>query len=120
MNIISNSCVGAFLTRDYFKKEFNNPFVWSYIDTESFFNLIKNYDTINWFNYEITKDKNWNFSIIVDKLVKINYPHYRFDPSANKLRYFDDDNQNRNVYSNKIWEYISEKYELRGMELKMR
>lgn len=113
MNIISNSCVGAFLTRDYFKEEFSNPFIWSYIDIDSFYNLIKNYKTINWFNYELVKDKNWHFSIIIDKQVKVEYPHYRFDKTAKTLKFYDDDNQNRNVYSNKIWEYIVEKYETR-------
>lgn len=113
MNIISNSCVGAFLTRDYLKEEFSNPFIWSYIDNKSFYNLIKNYDNINWFNYELVKDNNWNFSIIIDKQIKVDYPHYKFDKNANELTYFDEDNQNRNVYSNKIWEYIIEKYEER-------
>ncbi len=113
MNIIANSCVGAFLTRDYLKEEFSNPFVWSYIDNKSFYNLIKNYDNINWFNYELIKDNNWNFSIIIDKQIKVDYPHYKFDINATKLTYFDEDKQNRNVYSNKIWEYIIEKYEER-------
>ena len=113
MNIISNSCVGAFLTRDYLKEEFSNPFVWSYIDNKSFYNLIKNYDNINWFNYELVKDNNWNFSIIIDKQIKVDYPHYRYDETATELRYYDEDNQNRNVYSNKIDEYIIEKYKER-------
>ena len=113
MNIISNSCIGGFLMRDYLKEKFNNPFIWSYIDNISFFNLIKNYENINWLNFELIKDKNWNFCILVDNLVKINYPHYHFDPNANKITFFDDDNQHRNVYYNKIWEYIVEKYKTR-------
>ena len=112
MNIISNSCVGAFLTRDYLKEEFSNPFVWSYIDIESFYNLIKNYDNINWFNYELVKDNNWNFSIIIDKQIKVEYPHYKFDKNAIKPRY-NTGNEHRDVFSNKIWEYIVEKYEIR-------
>lgn len=88
MNIISNSCVGGFITRDYLKQSFNNPFVWCNVDNKSFLNLIKNYNTINWLNYELVKDENWNFSIIVDKLVKINYTHYRFDKNADKLVFF--------------------------------
>lgn len=111
MNIISNSCVGAFLTRDYFKEKFNNPFVWSFIDTKSFFNLIKNYDKINWLNYELIKDKNWNFSIIIDNQIKVDYPHYQFKPNVKNIDF--NTPLQRNVYSNKIWEYIVEKYEIR-------
>ena len=109
MNIISNSCVGGFLMRDHFKQEYSNPFIWSYIDTKSFYNLIKNFDTLDWFNYELIKDDKWNFSLIIDNQVKVEYPHYHFDKNAT-VPTVEKGPLHRDVYYNRIWEYITEKY----------
>lgn len=109
MNIISNSCVGAFLLRDYYKQEYNNPFIWSYVDIKSFYNLIKYYDSIKWYNYELIKDDNWNFSIIIDNKIKVEYPHYHFKATANNIE-IESTIIQRDIYYNKIWEYIVEKY----------
>ena len=108
MNIISNSCLNAIIHRDYIKQQYANPFCWCYVDTKSFYNLIKNYDTLNWFNYELIKDKNWNFSISIDTKVKIDYPHYKFNKKYNKL-----EKQGNNILSNHIWTYIIDSYEKR-------
>lgn len=105
MNIISNSCVGAFLYRDYFLKEYTNPFCWNYIESKDMYNLIANYNNINFLNYELVKDNNWNFSIIIDNLVKVNYVHYKFNPHKSKLFYHGND-----ISSNNIWKYIIKKY----------
>lgn len=108
MNIISNSCIYAILCRDHWKCQYGNPFCWNYIDTENMYNLIKNFDNINWFNYELVKDKDWNFSIIIDNKVKVNYVHYKFNKNEKELT-----KHGSNLSNNHIWEYIVEEYEKR-------
>jgi hypothetical protein len=106
MNIISHNCLAGHIYKKYFNKEYENPFIWTVIDFNSMKNLIKNWNIINFNNYELIKDKNWNFSIIIDKLVKVQYVHYKFDPKINKLTKI-----NGNFYYNKIWEFIIYRYE---------
>ena len=113
MNIISNSCLGSYITRDYLNEPYSNPFCWSVIDDVSIINLIKNYKNINFNKYELTKDKNWNFYITIDKLVKVWYVHYRFSKNDNKIRKNDVD-----VFYNRIWEYIIKCYETRLKRMK--
>lgn len=108
MNIISNSCLGSYISRDCLKSPYNNPFCWSVIDDNSICNLIKNYQKIDFNKYELTKDKNWNFYITIDKQVKVWYVHYRFSKTDNTIRKDDVD-----VFYNKIWEYIIDCYEKR-------
>ena len=48
MNLVGNSCVSAFIMRDCFKKEFNNPFCWAKIDFQSMYNsLMDVYKRVN-------------------------------------------------------------------------
>lgn len=56
MNIISNNCLGGFFYK-FNNIQFNNPFIWSAILTDSMYYLIKNYDTINFNNFELTKSE---------------------------------------------------------------
>lgn len=108
MNLIGNTCVASYITRDCIKQPFVNPFVWNIIDFESCYNLIKYWETLNFENYEITKDNDWNFSIKIDNKVNVQYVHYKFSKEHNKLTI-----KNNDVYYNKIWEYILEKYNKR-------
>lgn len=109
MNIIGNSCISSFLTRDCLKEPFNNPFCWCVIDFDSIFYIIKNYYNINWLNFELVKDENWNFSIIIDKNIKVQYVHYVFDKNVKTIEF----KNLHDVCSNHIWEYIIEKYNQR-------
>ena len=61
MNLVGNSCVSAFIMRDCFKKEFNNPFCWAKIAFESMYNLIVKSDSINFKNVEFIKCDNYNY-----------------------------------------------------------
>lgn len=108
MNIICNSCVGGFIYKNELKTPFGTPFIWNIIDSSSMLYLIKNYENIDFGNYDLIKDKNWNFSIIIDEHVTVKYVHYKFDANANTpyVKYID-------YYSNKVWEYIVQKYEER-------
>lgn len=113
MNIICNSCIGGFIYKNELKTSFKNPFIWNIIDFNSMYYMVKNFNQINFNNYELIKDKKWNFSIVIDGKVKIQYVHYKFDSKSNKpiTKYID-------VYYNKIWEFIIEKYESRLKRMK--
>lgn len=57
MNIISNNCIGGFIYRDILKEKYKNPFIWTAItDRESFIDLCKNFDTVNFKNISHTID----------------------------------------------------------------
>jgi hypothetical protein len=109
MNIVSNSCIGAYLHKQFLKKPFNNPFMWTVVDFDSFVYLIENWKNINFQNYELVKDEKWNFSIIIDDKVKLQFVHYKFNPNY-KTPTLD---KLGNILYYKIWEYIVEKYEER-------
>jgi len=110
MNLISQNCLAGNLYQFFVKEKFGNPFIWSVIDFNSMKYLIENWDKINFHNYELVKDENWNFSIIIGNKVKVQYVHYLFDANSNKIRYVSNPG---NVYWNKIWEYITQKYKER-------
>ena len=71
--------------------------------------LIQNWNNINFKNYELTKDLKWNFSIIIDNNVKIQFVHYKFNPACKKITV----DNSRNIFYYKIWEYIIQKFEER-------
>lgn len=89
--------------------------MWCVIKADSFYNLILNYDKIDFSNFEISKS-NFNgtsnkldiFKIIVDNLIEAHYIHHHFHKDYSKVYVKDID-----VFYNKIWEYIVEKYEER-------
>lgn len=126
MNIICNTCLGARLYQ-LNKLEYKNPFMWSIITADDMIKLIKNYKNINFENYELMKSDYYNrtesyrnqfknelkqplfiFKIRIDNQVDIHFVHYRFNSKENKTVIKD-----VNVESNKIWEYVVEKYESR-------
>lgn len=105
MNVIGNSCVGAYIYKNHLKKNYENPFTWALVDFDSMLYLIKNYDKIDFNKFKLVKDDNWNFSIIVDGHVKINYIHYKLDRTAKTPT-----TKKVDVFYCKIWEYIVLKY----------
>ena len=106
MNIICNSCAGGHIYKSCFNTRFQNPFIWNLIDFNSMLYMIQHYEKINFKDYELIKDENWNFSIIIDKSVKIKYVHYHFNKNYKMIT-----KKGMEVYYNKIWEYIVQKYE---------
>jgi hypothetical protein len=108
MNIISNSCIGGFIYKNNLNCNYKNPFIWNLIDFNSMYYLIKNYENINFKNYILNKDDNWNFSIVIENNITLKFIHYKFDKNATKIIKKDID-----VYYNRIWEYIVDKYEQR-------
>lgn len=108
MNLIGNSCLSSFITKEHIKEGYSNPFCWSVIDINSFCYLIENFDKINFWNYELVKDENWNFYIIIDEKIKVKFIHYKFSKQHSTIL-----RKGLDVFYNKIWTYIVEKYETR-------
>lgn len=111
MNLISQNCLTGNIYKNHLKEEFGNPFIWTVIDFSSMLYLIQNWNNINFKNYELVKDDKWNFSIIIDEKVKVQYVHYIFDPSAKIVQMHC--NIRGDIKYCKIWEYIIQKYEER-------
>lgn len=118
MNIISHNCLGGFIYRDILKEEYKNPFIWTGMDTRFFPDFIDNFETINFNNVMIDKEGqgfNNNFKTVIDKKWRFRNGHIIFSEKDNIPRTDFDDKHitNVNVYYNKPWEYILEKYEKR-------
>lgn len=110
MNIISTNCLAGHLYRDLLKCEYKNPFIWTNIWNKDFLYLIEHFKEIDFHNYEIQKNSNLLllFKICIDNKVNVEYNHYIFSTKYNTPTKIGID-----IYYNKIWEYISEKYEKR-------
>lgn len=109
MNLISQNCLSGNIYQNCLREQFSNPFIWTVIDFSSMLYLIQNWKSINFKNYELVKDTNWNFSIIIDGKVKVQYVHYLFDKNC-KTPMLDNVGS---IHYYKMWEYIIQKYEER-------
>lgn len=110
MNIISSNCFAGYLYRDLLHYRYENPFIWTCIHNDDFLFLLEHFDEINFRNYEILKQTNdlYKFKIRIDNKFEVFYNHHIFSKEYNiptKIGI--------NVFYNKIWEYIKEKYEYR-------
>lgn len=112
MKTICNSCVGSFLTRCCYNTPLITPFNWCQLDAKSALYLITNWNNINFEDYELIKDDNWNFSILIEKEIQIRYVHYKFDSKVNGVKKIGGDK-----VSNKIWEFIINLYERRVKQM---
>lgn len=92
MNIIANDCIGAYLYQDWYKCDFMNPFIWNSIDFTNFYQLIQNYDTLNFNNIDCIVETNNSGicfqkslcpKIIIDNKIEVNYFHYIEDKKYN-------------------------------------
>ncbi len=117
MNIISNNCLGGFIYKDFLQIKYENPFIFSLMDYDDFLYLLENYETIDFENFELIKEseKFENFGIIIEGKIKVRFIHSKFDKECKipTIKVFHDEKTMRTVtdiYYNKIWEYIVEKY----------
>lgn len=111
MNLISQNCLSGNIYKNCLKQQFGNPFIWTVVDFNSMLHLVKCWYNINFANYELVKDEHWNFSIIIDNTVRVQYVHYIFDPKATTIQMHC--NVRGDIKYCKIWEYIIQKYEER-------
>lgn len=109
MNIISNSCVGANIMRDRLKCPYNNPFCWCLVDFNSMYNLITNWDTINFDKIELIPLPGKDIcAILIDGKVLIRYVHYHRSVKDLKIRKSDVE-----IYYCKIEDYVLSSYKRR-------
>ena len=80
MNIISNNCFHAFCYK-WNNVKFNNPFVWTRIFLPDYYELITNYDTLDFENVEYKPDKCFVKDITVQVMlndIPIHFGHHHF------------------------------------------
>lgn len=109
MKIISNCCFGGFFSRDVAHDAYNTPFVWGWMNTEDTLKMLLSYEEINFANIKLDVYDTFRdgccFKIIVDDKLTFVYSHYIFN-SSTTTTYTED----INVKSNRIWEYVIDKY----------
>lgn len=111
MNIISNTCLGAYITRDFLKEPYQNPFQWNIIDFNSMKNLIENYDKLKSLKYSIKILKNNDYpTMIFENNIIIDFVHIKLKSKKYKTI----NNQNNVFVDDKdIIEYTMTKYKNR-------
>ena len=111
MNIISNTCLGAYIYRDILKTEFKNPFIWTFIRPKHFLTLLENYESLNFSNIHLEKrtDVLNEFKLIIDNKLEIECWHMVLDPKSKTPKSPD----NRAIYYYKIQDYIINNYQKR-------
>jgi hypothetical protein len=80
---------------------------------ESSYNLVKYWNEINFFDFELIKNDKSEFSIVIENKVKIQYPHYNYAP-MHKQPF----SKSIDVYYYKIEQFIVEKYLERLIRMK--
>ena len=110
MNLIGNCCISSYLLRKWGFGN-TNPFTWVDMDFDSFYNLLTDYENINWKNIEMTHrlhpyNKSQKvFELTIDNKVKLAFIHMLYDANA-KCPIV----RGTDIYYCKIWEYIVQKY----------
>lgn len=107
MNIICNNCIGARLY-NVSNKEFNNPFTWCTIYPDEYIKLVKDFDTIDFYNIKVYLEifqnrKDQSICVELENGVQIHYIHYIYKDCNFEKNYPD-------VYSKKIIEYFTNLY----------
>lgn len=114
MNIITDSCLGGFLYRDILKENYKNPFIWTRIGINEFIDFVDNFENIDFTNVMIDKDGPGltNFKTIIDDKYTFTNRHIIFSKNdiIPRVNYDNIHTDWVNVYYNKPWEYILEKY----------
>lgn len=112
-NLISQNCLNGGLYH-FLNEKYGNPFMWVVIDFNSMLYMIQNWDNIDFENYELVKDDKWNFSIIIEDKIKIQYVHYKQNPNFT----IPQKTGPGDICYYKIWEFIVQKYEERLKRMK--
>lgn len=105
MNIIANSCVGGYIYKNELKTNYANPFIWALVDFDSMFHMITHFNTINFGAFDIKQDSKDTYSIIIDNAITVRYIHYKYDKTVHGVK-----TRDINVFSDKIWVYVVNKY----------
>lgn len=104
-SIISNCCGGADIyTRNH--AQFNNPFVWSEVFSLDLISLIKNYNSIDFTNFDLVRKPNSTIcGIFVDSKFTIWFPHYKYNPTCTiPIK------KGIDVFYKRNYEYVANKY----------
>lgn len=107
MNIICNNCIEARLY-NVSNKEFNNPFTWCTIYPDEYIKLVKDFDTIDFYNIKVYLEifqnrKDQSICVELENGVKLHYIHYIYKNCGFSKNHPE-------VYSKKIFEYFINLY----------
>ena len=119
MFIISNNCIAGYIYRDIVKSKYPHPFIWSAIYGNNFITFLQDLENINYFNFELKKKQESlkipnGWYIRIDDKINVDYIHMWFSPIDSIPRI-----HNNEVFYNKIWEYIINKYTTRLKRMKI-
>lgn len=103
MNLVGNSCVASYITRDILNEKYKNPFCWCIMDFNSSYNLVKFWDDLNFENYKIVREVDGNFSVSIEEKIRVQYVHYIFDQKYKSPKI-----EGPDVRYDRIWEYSGE------------
>lgn len=112
--IISQNCLNGYIYK-LLHRQFNHPLFWCVIDFNSLVYLIENFDIIKFEEYELKHDDEWNFYMLVDGHVKVQFVHYKLNKKYHVPTKTVTDHD---IEYDRIWEYIVEKYESRLKRMK--
>ena len=109
--VISNNCLASCIYRDIINIPQPTPFVWNVIQQDDFIKLIKNFDSINFLNFEVDFDTvAQEYYILIDGLVKVYYTHYKYKEDAEEKYTGFEPGHGYMTYTNKVIEYTTEEY----------
>ena len=105
MKIIANDCCGARIYNGVLKENYKTPFIWTRIHNRCFYNLCKQYDLLNFNDFEIIKENDKMLFSMSFNDIKISFEHVIFNPKYNNPTKIPPD-----IHYNKPWKYIFEKW----------
>lgn len=110
MNLIGNCCISSYLLRLYGYGN-TNPFAWIYLDFESFYRLLTEWDSINWMSLYVASIPHPHnngqkaFELTIGQKVKLTFIHILPDPNCTVPT-----RRGADIYCSKPYDYIIKKY----------
>lgn len=103
-NIISNTCIGSYITTKCLMLPLQNPFSWSVIDSDSILALLEHFYDIDFSNIRVNQVSDF-YKITIDNVVSVNYIHYHYSKTATNLVQHGPD-----LFFNQMADYVTAKY----------
>lgn len=107
INLIGNCCVSAFIY-ELNNIQFNNPFIWSFINPQSYKNIILNYNSIPTSKIslsEVSNNDRTYYRVRISPDIDIDYIHYIYSPNHSTPV-----SDGRNVLYRYAYKYTVDKY----------
>ena len=125
INIICNNCFGAALTEEY-GSIYENPFMWCAIQPDDYFDLITEWDSLNFSNVETFRLGDVKSTIktplgvddsvllVLDRHINVFFMHHKIDKNAKKYKTL-----NHDAYYYDMLFYVKQKWIERSSRMKL-